>query len=146
MSPTLPFWTTPLRSLIPSSSRSSPSSSPHVKMIWNGNSYMWGSLPKISLLGIQRRGKHLKISIDKSMVRFLICVIVRQFVKFLNAIIAYSNPKAHLYPLFSQGKPCNETTVTWTSGYNAMEVVPFVAWGLKGEPQSQSPAGRLTFS
>ncbi|KAG2708732.1 hypothetical protein I3760_05G206700 [Carya illinoinensis] len=60
MSPTLPFWTTPLRSLIPSSSRSSPSSWPHVKMIWNGNSYVWGSLPKISLLSIQRRESILK--------------------------------------------------------------------------------------
>ncbi|KAG2678540.1 hypothetical protein I3760_11G007400 [Carya illinoinensis] len=63
-----------------------------------------------------------------------------------NTIIAFANPKAPLYPRLSQGKSWNEMTVTWTSGYNATEAVPFVAWGLKGEPQSQSPAGTLTFS
>jgi hypothetical protein len=38
-----------------------------------------------------------------------------------------------------------QMTVTWTSGYNVIEAVPFVEWGLKGEPQTQSPAGTLTF-
>ena len=32
-------------------------------------------------------------------------------------------------------------TVTWTSGYNIDEAVPFVEWGLKGEDQVRSPAG-----
>ena len=36
-------------------------------------------------------------------------------------------------------------TVTWTSGYNIIEAVPFVEWGLKGESQTRSPAGTLTF-
>lgn len=42
---------------------------------------------------------------------------------------------------------CNflQMTVTWTSGYNIIEAVPFVEWGLKGEAQIQSPAGTLTF-
>lgn len=35
--------------------------------------------------------------------------------------------------------------VTWTSGYNINEAVPFVEWGFKGESQTQSPAGTLTF-
>ena len=36
-------------------------------------------------------------------------------------------------------------TVTWTSGYNIDEAVPFVEWGLKGETQVRSPAGTLTY-
>ncbi|KAE8123904.1 hypothetical protein FH972_018823 [Carpinus fangiana] len=60
-------------------------------------------------------------------------------------IISFANPKAPLYPRLSQGKSWNEMTVTWTSGYNVIEAVPFVEWGLKGEPQTQSPAGTLTF-
>ncbi|KAF5476554.1 hypothetical protein F2P56_003298 [Juglans regia] len=63
-----------------------------------------------------------------------------------NTIIAFANPKAPLYPRLSQGRSWNEMTVTWTSGYKATEAVPFVSWGLDGEPQSQSPAGTLTFS
>ncbi|KAM4115580.1 hypothetical protein ACJW30_04G160300 [Castanea mollissima] len=61
-------------------------------------------------------------------------------------IITFANPKAPLYPRLSQGKSWNEMTVTWTSGYNINEAVPFVEWGLKGESQTQSPAGTLTFS
>lgn len=37
-------------------------------------------------------------------------------------------------------------TVTWTSDYDISEAVPFVEWGLKGEPQTRSPAGTLTFT
>jgi hypothetical protein len=37
-----------------------------------------------------------------------------------------------------------QMTVTWTSGYNINEAVPFVEWGLKGQIQTQSPAGTLT--
>ena len=36
-------------------------------------------------------------------------------------------------------------TITWTSGYNIDEAVPFVEWGLKGETQVRSPAGTLTY-
>lgn len=36
-------------------------------------------------------------------------------------------------------------TVTWTSGYNIDEAVPFVEWGIKGGNQVRSPAGTLTF-
>ena len=39
-----------------------------------------------------------------------------------------------------------QMTVTWTSGYDVIEAVPFVEWGLKGESQTQSPAGTLTFN
>lgn len=36
-------------------------------------------------------------------------------------------------------------TLTWTSGYNLLEAVPFIEWGRKGDPQHRSPAGTLTF-
>lgn len=39
-----------------------------------------------------------------------------------------------------------QMTVTWTSGYNIDEAVPFVEWGLKGESQIRSPSGTLTFT
>lgn len=60
-------------------------------------------------------------------------------------IINFANPKAPLYPRLSQGKSWDEMTVTWTSGYNIDEVTPFVEWGVKGETQTRSPAGTLTF-
>ncbi|XP_031271840.1 probable inactive purple acid phosphatase 27 [Pistacia vera] len=60
-------------------------------------------------------------------------------------VISFANPKAPLYPRLSQGKSWNEMAVTWTSGYNIIEAVPFVEWGFKGESQTQSPAGTLTF-
>ncbi|KAJ4974982.1 hypothetical protein NE237_008156 [Protea cynaroides] len=59
--------------------------------------------------------------------------------------ISFSNPKAPVYPRLAQGKSWNEMTVTWTSGYNINEAVPFVEWGLEGESQVRSPAGTLTF-
>ncbi|CAK9148703.1 unnamed protein product [Ilex paraguariensis] len=59
--------------------------------------------------------------------------------------ISFANPKAPLYPRLAQGKAWNEMTVTWTSGYNIDEAVPFVEWGLKGHRQRRSPAGTLTF-
>ncbi|GMY15110.1 probable inactive purple acid phosphatase 27 isoform X1 [Fagus crenata] len=58
--------------------------------------------------------------------------------------ILFANPNAPLYPRLAQGKSWNEMTVTWTSGYNINEAVPFVEWGLKGQSQTQSPAGTLT--
>ncbi|KAJ4712575.1 Purple acid phosphatase [Melia azedarach] len=59
--------------------------------------------------------------------------------------ISFANPKAPLYPRLSQGKSWNEMTITWTSGYNIVEAVPFVEWGPKRESQTRSPAGTLTF-
>lgn len=38
-----------------------------------------------------------------------------------------------------------QMSVTWTSGYNINEAVPFVEWGLQGESQIRSPAVTLTF-
>uniref|UniRef100_A0A2N9IEV5 Purple acid phosphatase n=1 Tax=Fagus sylvatica TaxID=28930 RepID=A0A2N9IEV5_FAGSY len=58
--------------------------------------------------------------------------------------ILFANPNAPLYPRLAQGKSWNEMTVTWTSGYNINEAVPFIEWGLKGQIQTQSPAGTLT--
>ncbi|XP_059657394.1 probable inactive purple acid phosphatase 27 [Cornus florida] len=60
--------------------------------------------------------------------------------------ISFANPKAPLYPRLAQGKSWDEMTVTWTSGYNIDEAIPFVEWGLKGDIQMRSPAGTLTFS
>jgi hypothetical protein len=45
----------------------------------------------------------------------------------------------------AQGKSWNEMTVTWTSGYDIKEAVPFVEWGAKGGRSFLSPAGTLTF-
>ncbi|KAJ6294261.1 hypothetical protein OIU76_022361 [Salix suchowensis] len=59
--------------------------------------------------------------------------------------ITFANPKAPLYPRLSHGKSWDEMTVTWTSGYDITEAVPMVEWGLKGEFQTRSPAGTLTF-
>ncbi|KAG9143448.1 hypothetical protein Leryth_025138, partial [Lithospermum erythrorhizon] len=60
-------------------------------------------------------------------------------------VISFVNPKAPLYPRLAQGKSWNEMTVTWTSGYNIDEAVPFVEWGWEGRSKSRSPAGTLTF-
>ncbi|XP_030938546.1 probable inactive purple acid phosphatase 27 isoform X1 [Quercus lobata] len=59
--------------------------------------------------------------------------------------VTFANPKAPVYPRLSQGKSWNEMAVTWTSGYNIIDAVTFVEWGFKGESQTQSPAGTLTF-
>ncbi|XP_030542263.1 probable inactive purple acid phosphatase 27 [Rhodamnia argentea] len=58
--------------------------------------------------------------------------------------INYANPKAPLYPRLSQGKSWDEMTVTWTSGYNIHEAIPFVEWCLEEETQTRAPAGTLT--
>ncbi|KAI8543978.1 hypothetical protein RHMOL_Rhmol08G0259300 [Rhododendron molle] len=60
--------------------------------------------------------------------------------------ISFANPKAPLYPRLALGKSWNEMTVTWTSGYNIDEAIPFVEWGFKGDLQSRSPAATLTFN
>ncbi|KAI4343616.1 hypothetical protein L6164_010947 [Bauhinia variegata] len=59
--------------------------------------------------------------------------------------ISFVNPKAPLYPRLAQGKSWDEMTVTWTSGYDINEAVPFVEWGPKGGRLTRSPAGTLTF-
>ncbi|KAK6162245.1 hypothetical protein DH2020_002086 [Rehmannia glutinosa] len=60
--------------------------------------------------------------------------------------ISFVNPKAPLYPRLAQGKSWNEMTVTWTSGYNIDEAIPFVEWGWKGHKKMRSPGGTLTFN
>ncbi|KAF3436885.1 hypothetical protein FNV43_RR19638 [Rhamnella rubrinervis] len=65
-------------------------------------------------------------------------------VAFSNSI-SFSNPKAPVYPRLAQGKSWDEMTVTWTSGYNIDEAVPFVEFGVKGESLTRSPAATLTF-
>uniref|UniRef100_M8CBW0 Purple acid phosphatase n=1 Tax=Aegilops tauschii TaxID=37682 RepID=M8CBW0_AEGTA len=59
--------------------------------------------------------------------------------------VTFVNPKAPVYPRLAQGKSWNEMTVTWTSGYDIKEAVPFVEWGEKAGRQFLSPAGTLTF-
>uniref|UniRef100_A0A804MQX2 Purple acid phosphatase n=1 Tax=Zea mays TaxID=4577 RepID=A0A804MQX2_MAIZE len=59
--------------------------------------------------------------------------------------VAFANPKAPVYPRLAQGKSWNEMTVTWTSGYDITEAVPFVEWGEKGGRRLLAPAGTLTF-
>ncbi|KAF3436886.1 hypothetical protein FNV43_RR19639 [Rhamnella rubrinervis] len=63
----------------------------------------------------------------------------------ISNFISFANPKAPVYPRLAQGKSWDEMTVTWTSGYNIEEAVPFIEWGLKGESRTRSPAGTLTF-
>ncbi|KAK9668903.1 hypothetical protein RND81_13G094900 [Saponaria officinalis] len=58
---------------------------------------------------------------------------------------SFANPKAPLYPRLAVGKSWNEMTITWTSGYNIDEAIPFVEWGIKGADTKQTPAGTLTF-
>ncbi|OMO84079.1 hypothetical protein CCACVL1_11007 [Corchorus capsularis] len=59
--------------------------------------------------------------------------------------ITFANPKAPLYPRLALGKSWDEMTVTWTSGYDIDEAVPFVEWAKKGDLPVRSPAGTLTF-
>ncbi|CAA7405206.1 unnamed protein product [Spirodela intermedia] len=63
----------------------------------------------------------------------------------VSSVVKFANPKAPVYPRLAQGKLWDEMTVTWTSGYDINEAIPFVEWGPKGEPQTRSPAGTLTF-
>uniref|UniRef100_A0ACD5XRJ4 Uncharacterized protein n=1 Tax=Avena sativa TaxID=4498 RepID=A0ACD5XRJ4_AVESA len=60
-------------------------------------------------------------------------------------MVTFVNPKAPVYPRLAQGKSWNEMTITWTSGYDIKEAVPFVEWGEKDRPRFLSPAGTLTF-
>ncbi|KAK4264510.1 hypothetical protein QN277_025673 [Acacia crassicarpa] len=60
--------------------------------------------------------------------------------------ISFANPKAPVYPRLAQGKSWDEMTVTWTSGYDIDEAIPFVQWGPEGGKKTRSPAGTLTFS
>lgn len=60
--------------------------------------------------------------------------------------ISFANPKAPVSPRLAQGKAWDEMTVTWTSGYDIDEALPFVEWGPKNGPRTRSPAGTLTFS
>lgn len=64
----------------------------------------------------------------------------------LSNSISFANPKAPLYPRLALGKSWNEMTVTWTSGYNIDEAVPFVEWGPMHSTSKQTPAGTLTFT
>ncbi|CAF2149706.1 probable inactive purple acid phosphatase 24 [Brassica rapa] len=60
--------------------------------------------------------------------------------------VAFVNPKAPVYPRLALGKSWDEMTVTWTSGYNINEAVPFIEWSSKGLPARRSPAGTITFN
>lgn len=60
--------------------------------------------------------------------------------------LSFANPKAPVFPRLAQGKAWDEMTVTWTSGYDIDEALPFVEWGPKNGPTTRSPAGTLTFS
>ncbi|KAL2524863.1 putative inactive purple acid phosphatase 27 [Abeliophyllum distichum] len=53
--------------------------------------------------------------------------------------------KHHFILALLKGNLGNEMTVTWTSGHNIDEAIPFLEWGLKGHQQKRSPAGTLTF-
>ncbi|MED6150973.1 putative inactive purple acid phosphatase 27, partial [Stylosanthes scabra] len=60
--------------------------------------------------------------------------------------ITFMNPKAPVYPRLALGKSWDEMTITWTSGYDIGEGVPFVEYGLDGGDIKHVPAGTLTFN
>uniref|UniRef100_A0A803MIE7 Purple acid phosphatase n=1 Tax=Chenopodium quinoa TaxID=63459 RepID=A0A803MIE7_CHEQI len=61
-------------------------------------------------------------------------------------ISVFPNPKAPLYPRIAMGETWDVMTVTWTSGYNIGEAVPFVEWGALDGATTQSPAGTFTYT
>lgn len=60
--------------------------------------------------------------------------------------VSFANPKAPLYPRLALGKSWDEMTVTWTSGYNIDEAVPFVQWGPPDSSLKRAPAGTVTYT
>ncbi|XP_021759419.1 probable inactive purple acid phosphatase 27 [Chenopodium quinoa] len=60
--------------------------------------------------------------------------------------ISFANPKAPVYPRLALGETWDVMTVTWTSGYDIDEAIPFVEWGMPGAHTTRSPAGTLTFT
>ncbi|XP_021759420.1 nucleotide pyrophosphatase/phosphodiesterase-like [Chenopodium quinoa] len=68
-----------------------------------------------------------------------------KLVKITKPISPFPNPKAPLYPRLAMGETWDVMTVTWTSGYNIDEAVPFVEWGRPGGATMQSPAGTFTY-
>ncbi|KAK2978206.1 hypothetical protein RJ640_030379 [Escallonia rubra] len=88
---------------------------------------------------------NVKIIVVKIVARTHTFVLQPKLVAVSN-YISFANPKAPLYPRLAQGKSWNEMTVTWTSGYNIDEAIPFVEWGLKGHQQGRTPGGTLTFT
>ncbi|KAM7254214.1 hypothetical protein ACFE04_031896 [Oxalis oulophora] len=70
----------------------------------------------------------------------------KPILKAVSNSITFANPKAPVFPRLALGKSWDTMTVTWTSGYDISEAVPFVQWGKKGEKFIKSPAGTLTFS
>ncbi|KAK9668905.1 hypothetical protein RND81_13G095000 [Saponaria officinalis] len=69
-----------------------------------------------------------------------------ELVAMTDPISPFSNPKAPLYPRLAMGESWDVMTVTWTSGYNINEAVPFVEWGEPSGVPMRSPAGTLTYT
>ncbi|KAJ6764219.1 PURPLE ACID PHOSPHATASE-RELATED [Salix koriyanagi] len=78
----------------------------------------------------------------KTTLRFL---LINQRADFAFVLFSGGLSNHHYTPRLAHGKSWDEMTVTWTSGYNIDEAVPFVEWGMKGETPKRSPAGTLTF-
>ncbi|KAJ1386865.1 Purple acid phosphatase-like, N-terminal [Sesbania bispinosa] len=110
-------------------------------------------MPTTQIQTIIRPGKLFEVPVDQSTCRFLLCTVFRRIIKSLQPklvavsnAISFANPKAPVYPRLAHGKSWNEMTVTWTSGYDIDEAIPFVQWGPVGGKQTRSPAGTLTFT
>lgn len=69
-----------------------------------------------------------------------------KLVNITEPISPFPNPKAPLYPRLAMGETWDVMTVTWTSGYNIGEAIPFVEWGRPGGATMQSPAGTFTYT
>ncbi|XP_016170274.1 nucleotide pyrophosphatase/phosphodiesterase isoform X2 [Arachis ipaensis] len=60
--------------------------------------------------------------------------------------VRFFNPKAPVYPRLALGKSWDEMTVTWTSGYDHRDAIPFVEYVSNGGEVRRAPAGTLTFN
>ncbi|MED6212696.1 putative inactive purple acid phosphatase 27, partial [Stylosanthes scabra] len=64
----------------------------------------------------------------------------------ISNFITFLNPKAPVYPRLALGKSWDEMTVTWTSGYDYRDAIPFVEYESDGGEVRRAPAGTLTFN
>ncbi|RZB56669.1 putative inactive purple acid phosphatase 1 isoform D, partial [Glycine soja] len=94
-----------------------------------------------SLLG--KKYINLSTCDSKEVIPYICSAPIKPKLVAVSNFISFVNPKVPLYPRLAQGKSWDEMTVTWTSGYDINEAIPFVEWGPKGKTQVQSPARNI---
>ncbi|KAH1202104.1 putative inactive purple acid phosphatase 27 [Glycine max] len=85
-----------------------------------------------SLLG--KKYINLSTCDSKEVIPYICSAPIKPKLVAVSNFISFVNPKVPLYPRLAQGKSWDEMTVTWTSGYDINEAIPFVEWGPKGSP------------